>query len=90
MMKRSLNSALVDLGVSMETSQYRTNKLKAFKTFLKMILLVLKLPMDMVVVSRRNNKSRRKFLYNKKAVSTRNLKIQVTKAHNNQNIINTL
>ncbi len=37
MMKRLLNSALVDLGVSMETSQYRTNKLKAFKTFLKII-----------------------------------------------------
>jgi hypothetical protein len=51
---------------------------------------VLKLPMDMVVVSRRNNKSRRKTLYYKKAVSTRNLKTQVTKAHNNQNIIYTL
>jgi hypothetical protein len=46
--------------------------------------------MDMVVVSRRNNKSRRKTVYNKKAVSTRNLKIQVTKAHNDQKINNTL
>jgi hypothetical protein len=45
--------------------------------------------MDMAVLSR-GNKSRRKTLYNKKAVHTRNLKTQVTKAHNNQNIINTL